>query len=230
MIALDPDGFALERENLQHWAYEYAYKDGRINVSSLINDLEIPTIGVINGHATHAEICLMCDLTLCAEEAVIFDPHYDMGSVPGDGIHSCLQELMGVKRAAYALITGQRMANNYAARPTGGRTMADRPRDPARHRQQDRPPKSGATANSRPNQMLGKRTRVFLEGGELVTRVEGGRSFIIIHPPPYRLAGPPGADLDLDDLAPRRPITWRSVTPLRGCYGATVATSRFVAA
>jgi enoyl-CoA hydratase/carnithine racemase len=30
-----------------------------------------------------------------------------MGSVPGDGIHSCFQELLGVKRAAYALLTGQ---------------------------------------------------------------------------------------------------------------------------
>jgi enoyl-CoA hydratase/carnithine racemase len=109
MAALDPEGFALEQEDLQHWAYEYAYKDGRINVSSLINDLEIPTIGVINGHAAHAEILLMCDLTLCAEEAVIFDPHYTMGSVPGDGIQCCLQELLGVKRAAYALLTGQRI-------------------------------------------------------------------------------------------------------------------------
>jgi enoyl-CoA hydratase/carnithine racemase len=51
----------------------------------------------------------MCDITLCAEEAVIFDPHYNMGSVPGDGIHSCFQELLGVKRAAYALITGQQI-------------------------------------------------------------------------------------------------------------------------
>jgi enoyl-CoA hydratase/carnithine racemase len=109
MAALDPEGFALEQADLQHWAYEYAYKDGRINVSSLINDLEIPTIGVLNGHAAHAEICLMCDLTLCAEEAIIFDPHFNMGSVPGDGIHSCLQELLGVKRAAYALLTGQRI-------------------------------------------------------------------------------------------------------------------------
>jgi enoyl-CoA hydratase/carnithine racemase len=109
MMAIDPDGFALERQNLPHWAYEYAYKDGRTNVSALINDLEIPTIGVLNGHGGHAEICLMCDLTICAEEAIIFDPHYNMGSVPGDGIHSCLQELLGVKRAAYALITGQRI-------------------------------------------------------------------------------------------------------------------------
>ena len=63
----------------------------------------------VNGSGGHAEICLMCDITLCAEEAIIFDPHFNMGSVPGDGIHSCLQELLGVKRAAYVLITGQQI-------------------------------------------------------------------------------------------------------------------------
>ena len=109
MMKIDPEGFALEHQDLRYWAYEYAYKDGRINVGALINDLEIPTIGVFNGSGAHAEICLMCDLTLCAEEAVLFDPHFTMGSVPGDGIHSCLIELLGVKRAAYALITGQRI-------------------------------------------------------------------------------------------------------------------------
>lgn len=107
MMTLDPEGFALEKQDLQHWAYEYAYKDGRINVSSLINDLEIPTIGVLNGPGFHSEICLMCDIAICAEDAIIFDPHYGTGAVPGDGIHSCFQELLGVRRAAYALLTGQ---------------------------------------------------------------------------------------------------------------------------
>jgi enoyl-CoA hydratase/carnithine racemase len=107
MMDADPEGFKLEEEDLAYWAYEYAYKDGRINVSSLINDLEIPTIGVLNGPGFHTEICLMCDLTICSEDAIIYDLHYDIGSVPGDGIHSCFQELLGVKRAAYALLTGQ---------------------------------------------------------------------------------------------------------------------------
>jgi enoyl-CoA hydratase/carnithine racemase len=107
MMDSDPEGFKLEEQDLDCWAYEYAYKDGRINVSSLVNDLEIPTIGVINGPGFHTEMCLMCDITICSEDAVIYDPHYDIGSVPGDGIHSCFQELLGVKRAAYALLTGQ---------------------------------------------------------------------------------------------------------------------------
>ena len=107
MMDSDPEGFALEEKDMAYWAYEYAYKDGRINVSSLVNDLEIPTIGLLNGPGFHTEICLMCDITLCSEDAIIFDLHYGIGSVPGDGIHSCLIELLGVKRAAYAMFTGQ---------------------------------------------------------------------------------------------------------------------------
>ncbi len=107
MMDVDPEGFALEEKDLQYWAYEHAYKDGRINVSSLINDLEIPTIGILNGCGFHSEIPLMCDITLMADDAVLYDLHYDIGSVPGDGIHSCFEELLGVKRAAYALLTGE---------------------------------------------------------------------------------------------------------------------------
>lgn len=109
MMEIDPEGFKLEEEDLAGWAYEHAYKDGRTNVSALINDIEIPTIGVMNGPGFHSELCLMCDITICSEDAVIFDPHYQVGSVPGDGIHSCFIELLGVKRAAYALLTGQAM-------------------------------------------------------------------------------------------------------------------------
>ena len=114
MMDSDPQGFALEDEDMPYWAYEYAYKDGRINVSSLVNDLEIPTIGLLNGSGFHSEIVLMCDITLCAEEATLFDLHFDIGSVPADGIHNCFQELIGVKRAAYALLTGQAITAEQA--------------------------------------------------------------------------------------------------------------------
>jgi enoyl-CoA hydratase/carnithine racemase len=107
MMGSDPKGFEIEEKDLEYWAYEYAYKDGRINVSSLINDLEIPTIGIFNGDGYHSEVLLMCDLTLMAEDAHIYDLHYGISSVPGDGIHNAFQELLGVKRAAYALLTGE---------------------------------------------------------------------------------------------------------------------------
>src|SRR5450755_1429086 len=107
MMDSDPEGFALEEADLEYWAYEYAYKDGRNNVSALVNDLEIPTIGLLNGSGFHSEIVLMCDITLAADDATLFDLHYDIGSVPADGIHNAFQELLGVKRAAYALLTGE---------------------------------------------------------------------------------------------------------------------------
>lgn len=107
MMDSDPDGFELETQDMPYWAYEYAYKDGRINVSSLVNDLEIPTIGIMNGPGFHSEIVLMCDITIAADDATIFDLHYDIGSVPADGIHNAFQELLGTKRAAYALLTGE---------------------------------------------------------------------------------------------------------------------------
>jgi enoyl-CoA hydratase/carnithine racemase len=107
MMNVDPEGFKLEKEDLQHWSYEYAYKDGRNNVAALVNELEIPTIGVLNGPGFHTELCLMCDLTICSEDAVIFDLHYPLGAVPGDGIHCAFQEVLGTKRAAYALLTGE---------------------------------------------------------------------------------------------------------------------------
>ena len=107
MMDADPDGFKLEAEDLEYWAYEYAFKDGRLNLRSLLDDLEIPTIGVLNGPGFHTELCLMCDLTICSEDAIVYDLHYGIGSVPGDGINVCFQELLGTKRAAYALLTGE---------------------------------------------------------------------------------------------------------------------------
>ena len=108
MMASDPDGFALEQEDLDYWAYEYAYKDGRINVSALVNDLEIPTIGLVNGPGLpHRDPDRCATSRIAAEDAVLFDLHYDIGSVPADGIHNAFQELLGAKRAAYALLTGE---------------------------------------------------------------------------------------------------------------------------
>ncbi len=114
MMDSDPEGFRLEEEDMPHWAYEYAYKDGRTNVSALVNDLEIPTIGLLNGPGFHTEIVLMCDITIAAEESTIFDLHFDIGSVPADGIHNAFQELLGTKRAAYALLTGEAITARQA--------------------------------------------------------------------------------------------------------------------
>ena len=171
MMTSDPEGFALEEADLEYWAYEHAYKDGRINVSALVNDLEIPTIGLLNGSGFHSEIVLMCDITLAADDATLFDLHYDIGSVPADGIHNAFQELLGVKRAAYALLTGEAISAQ-AGPGLGDGQRGDAPRraghpgppdrrphhDPAEDHapadHPDRPPSLEAADRQRPRRRL----------------------------------------------------------------------------
>jgi enoyl-CoA hydratase/carnithine racemase len=99
-IVNDPDSF--------FWlAYEHIYYDGCRLVESLVNDLEVPTIGVLNGPGIHSEIALLCDITLMAEDAVIMDPHMNLNWAAGDGIQIAFRMAMGYKRANYALMTCQ---------------------------------------------------------------------------------------------------------------------------
>jgi len=95
-----------EAKNRQWGSYNIQYLDGTKLVDNLIFDLEIPTIGAINGPGFHSEMLLMCDLTICTEDTIIVDPHMKSGLTPGDGIHCALQELLGPKRANYAMLTG----------------------------------------------------------------------------------------------------------------------------
>jgi len=74
----------------------------------MIQDVEVPTIGVLSGTGGHAELALMCDICIMADDAVIADPHFLYDIVPGDGIHSCFIELMGVRKAAYAMYMAQK--------------------------------------------------------------------------------------------------------------------------
>jgi enoyl-CoA hydratase/carnithine racemase len=88
-------------------SYEFYYYDSNKLVTSLINNIDIPTIGVINGPGFHTEMGLLCDITLCAPDSQFGDGHFVMGWVPGDGQFLVFQELMGLKRAAYNMYTGR---------------------------------------------------------------------------------------------------------------------------
>jgi len=99
-ICADPDNF--------FWlAYEHIYYDGCRLIEALVNDIEVPTIGVLNGSGIHSEIALLCDITLMADDAVIMDPHMNLNWCAGDGIQIAFRMAMGYKRANYALMTGQ---------------------------------------------------------------------------------------------------------------------------
>lgn len=57
----------------------------------------------------HAELALMCDIVIAADDATFEDTaHFHLGSiVPGDGINIVYTMLMGLNRARYLMLTGQ---------------------------------------------------------------------------------------------------------------------------
>jgi enoyl-CoA hydratase/carnithine racemase len=128
---IDDSSFSKEEEDRPHYSYEHMYFDERQMLISLIHDIEIPTIGVIPGAGAHTELALMCDLTICADNTILIDPHFDLGLVPGDGIHSAFIEPMGVKRATYAMWMGSKPSRRWrasrkpTARKASGLTHSD---------------------------------------------------------------------------------------------------------
>jgi enoyl-CoA hydratase/carnithine racemase len=71
--------------------------------------IEVPMIAAVNGPSLrHAELPLMCDIVLAAEQAAFQDSaHFRGGMVPGDGVNVIFPMLMGLGRARYFLLTAQ---------------------------------------------------------------------------------------------------------------------------
>lgn len=75
-------------------------------------DIDVPMIAAVNGPAyRHMEFALLCDIVLASEDAVFEDAaHVAHGNLaPGDGMALILGLLMGVTRARYLCLTGQRL-------------------------------------------------------------------------------------------------------------------------
>jgi enoyl-CoA hydratase/carnithine racemase len=94
--------------------YDQIYTDATKLLEAFIFNIDIPTIACINGPGLHTEFALLCDITLCAEHAELFDPHFRFNLVPGDGQGLTFQELMGLKRAAYYLYTSEKITAQLA--------------------------------------------------------------------------------------------------------------------
>jgi enoyl-CoA hydratase/carnithine racemase len=113
----DMDTGIKETEENKKWlVYEHHYYDGTNLQEGLVFDLEIPTIGAINGPGFHTEMALFCDITIMSEDAVLIDPHYLFGMVPGDGVQIAFRECMGIKRANYAMLMGEKIDAEKALR------------------------------------------------------------------------------------------------------------------
>ncbi|NUR85281.1 MAG: enoyl-CoA hydratase/isomerase family protein [Nonomuraea sp.] len=106
-LTMGDPGF-MDRPRPRDFGYEHTYYDAVKLLENFVFAIDIPTIAAINGPSiAHTEFALLCDLTLAAETATIVDPHVPTGVAPGDGQQLTLQELIGAKRAAYHLYTGE---------------------------------------------------------------------------------------------------------------------------
>jgi len=104
--------WAPEGDNAGETRYNHMFVDGRRMIITMIQDVEVPTLGVLSGSGGHTELALMCDLAIAADDITVLDPHMLPGTnnVPGDGIHSCFFELMQPRFAAWYLMTGDKMS------------------------------------------------------------------------------------------------------------------------
>ncbi|WP_170323502.1 enoyl-CoA hydratase/isomerase family protein [Cryptosporangium phraense] len=82
------------------------YSNGVKLLERMIVDIDVPTIGAINGPGFRLELPLLCDLTLATPDVRIGDGNFTAGSAPGDGLYLILRELVGVKRATGIVYTG----------------------------------------------------------------------------------------------------------------------------
>lgn len=84
--------------------------EGRQIVDNLL-DLQKPIISAVHGYAfgIGATLSLLCDVVVAGRSAVFSDPHVKMGLGAGDGGAVIWPLLMGVNRAKWFLMTGERI-------------------------------------------------------------------------------------------------------------------------
>lgn len=97
--------------------FQAASQRSRRLVMSML-DCPQPVIAKINGPATGlgASVALLCDLSYAASHAKIGDPHVKVGLVAADGGSLLWPQLVGFARAKEALLTGDLLTAEDAAR------------------------------------------------------------------------------------------------------------------
>lgn len=92
-------------------------EDARMIVDNLL-EAHIPILSAVNGYAMGlgATLALLCDVVVAGESAVFADTHVNMGIGAGDGGQVIWPFLMGINRAKYYLMTGDRLDATEAER------------------------------------------------------------------------------------------------------------------
>ena len=110
---MDRSSFDPAADRAQTW--DRLHREGTALLENLLR-VPVPMIAAINGPALiHAELPLLCDIVLAAEEAEFADlAHVPGGVVPGDGVQTVWPMLLGPNRGRYFLLTGQRIGAREA--------------------------------------------------------------------------------------------------------------------
>lgn len=95
--------------------WDHIYNDAKYLLMNHLN-IEVPMIAAVNGPALiHAELAVLCDIVIAAENAEFQDaPHFPNGVVPGDGVHVVWPLVLGANRGRYFLLTGQKLSAKQA--------------------------------------------------------------------------------------------------------------------
>ncbi len=103
---LDKESFEAQESDEQVFRetnYDMWYVDGSKLQENMLWSMDIPVITAINGPGFHQEFGLLADFTLCTDDTRFVEPHLLVGLVPGDGLFLTLQQLVGLKRANWAM-------------------------------------------------------------------------------------------------------------------------------
>ena len=92
--------------------------EGNATFITVIDDMEVPVIGAINGFAITGgfEIALACDIMIAAEEAQFADTHARVGVMPGGGMSARLPRAVGIRKAKELSLTGNYLSAREAER------------------------------------------------------------------------------------------------------------------
>lgn len=92
--------------------------EGNVTFITVIDDMEVPVIGAINGFAITGgfEMALACDIMIAAEEAQFADTHARVGVMPGGGMSARLPRAVGIRKAKELSLTGNYLSAREAER------------------------------------------------------------------------------------------------------------------
>ena len=86
----------LSTNELRRW-----YTDGIQNIPRTMQQITVPTIAAVNGHAIGAgcDLTMMCDIRIASEKAIFAESFMRVGLIPGDGGAWFLPRVIGMSRA-----------------------------------------------------------------------------------------------------------------------------------